>query len=86
MFLLLARRHFAQSTGSGLHILFLNGRQHIRHRQLLGGQLVRLQPDAHGVVFRVLIHAADAGNPLYLVEKVSLGIVLQKNAVISAIG
>lgn len=77
-FLLPCSRQLAQCPCCRLGILFLNGQKHVGNRQFFRRQLIRLQPDAHGVVFRILFHTAHTRGPLYPVQEIRLGIVLQK--------
>ena len=62
------RRLRADGAGGELGILRLHRGQHRRGRQVVGAQLVGIQPDAHRVLGAKLHHRADSGQALDLVE------------------
>src|SRR5205085_9779005 len=58
-------RLLADAAGGNLDVLFADGRNHLGGGQALGGDLVGIEPDAHGVVARAedadLADALQAG-------------------------
>ena len=83
----IGRGHFAKTPWGVLGVLLLNGRRHFIDRHAILCQLVRLQPDAHGIV-----HAAEnddvanARNALERVHHVNLGPVVDVDLIVAAIG
>ena len=58
----------AECAGGELRVLRLHRRQHLRGGEVVGMQLVGIQPDAHRVLGTELHHRAHAGDALDLVE------------------
>ena len=83
----IGRGHVAQAARGVLRVLLLNGRTHLLGRNAVLGELVRLQPDAHGVVhaaeYRAVAHTANA---LEFVNHVDLNPVVNEHVVIACIG
>ena len=58
--LFIDRRRAAQLADRHLGVLRLNGLDHVLGRELVAVELVGIEPDAHGVLRAVHVHAADA--------------------------
>ena len=74
--LLLLERLLTEAAGSELRVLFTDRIDHIGRRQVVLCQLVRTQPDAHGIVFRAeLADIAHTRQALEFVDDVDQGVV-----------
>src|SRR6185312_17273689 len=62
------RRVGAQRAGGELHVLRADRIEHLAGRQVVALQLVRVQPDPHGVFGTELLRAAHAGYARDLVQ------------------
>jgi len=76
----------AQTAGGELRVLLLDGRGDLAHGDAVLGQLVRDEPDAHGVVHVTEhVHVAHAGHTLEFVGHVHLHVVVQVHGVITPV-
>jgi hypothetical protein len=66
--LLVHRRPCADGAGGELRVLGLHGRQHRRRGQVVGLELVGIEPDAHGVLGAELHRRTDSGDALDGIE------------------
>ena len=67
-------------------VLRLNRGDDLGHRDAELGKLIRLHPQAHGVLARAEhLHVADAGHARQLIVQVDVGIVGQELAVVGAV-
>jgi hypothetical protein len=57
-----------QRTAGGLAVLFLDGGERLGRGQLVGGELVRIEPDAHGVRAAEQADVAHAGDAAQFVD------------------
>ena len=84
-FLPVLDRQRADRAGRGLHVLLFDGIRDICNREAKLRELVRVQPDAQGVVRTEHHDIADALDTLDLVHQVDICVVLEERAVIAAI-
>ena len=81
------RGHVAQTSRGVLRVLLLNGRGYLLCGNAVLGELVRLQPDTHGVVHaakkRAVAHAVEA---FEFVNNVDLGPVVDEHVAIAPVG
>ena len=76
----------AQTAGRELRVLLLDGRRDLAHGDAVLGQLVRDEPDAHGIVHVAEHgHVAHAGHALEFVGHVHLHVVVQVHGVVTAV-
>ena len=81
----LRHRLLADRAGGDLHVLFADGGDHVAGGQVARGDLVRVEPDAHGVIARAEnLHVARAGNARQHILHLQRGIIAQINLVIAA--
>ena len=68
-------------------ILGLDGQHHVTGRNIQGGHLFRVQPDAHGVAAgSEHLHVSYSGHALDGVHHIDIGVIGQPEAVISPLG
>ncbi len=79
------RRRPAELAGGDLHVVGLERRENVLHRQMVIGQLVGVQPDAHGILGAEVLHLAHARNARQDLLQVGLGVVPQVVAVHAAV-
>src|SRR6185312_15756978 len=78
-----ARRLCTDLTSRDLHILFADRVDDVSGRQVAGGQLLRVEPDAHSVVAATeYAYLAHAGQARQHIAYVQYGIVAQVQSVI----
>ena len=66
--------------------MFSDGRHHVAGRQVLGRDLVWVQPDAHGIIPGAEdLHVASAGNPRQDVFHLERGVITQVDLIITAL-
>ena len=76
-------RRLAEPAGGHLHVLLLDGRDHVAGGHLQGGQPLRIEPDAHAVIARAQeLHVAHALDARQGVLDVQGGVVAQVELVV----
>src|SRR6185437_7088636 len=73
--LALHRRRTTQLADGHLRVLCLHRSDHFRHRHAVGVQLVRVQPDAHGVLATEHLDVAHARNAAETIHDVGTDVV-----------
>ena len=69
-------------TGRSGHVLLLDGRCDVCHRQPSFSELVRIQPDSHGIAGTECIDIAYAVYTLQFIQKVNICVILKEGLVI----
>ena len=80
------QRHRADRARRRLQILFFDRVDHVRNRQIELGKFIGVEPNAHRIIRTEYLNIAHAVDALYFVQKINVGVVLHKCAIISTIG
>ncbi len=72
------RRRLPDLAGRDLHVLLVDRVLDVERGQAEVGELVRVEPDAHGIAaLAENLHVADAGQALQLIDDLQIGVVGQ---------
>ena len=83
---IILHRFFAETAGGELRILLANGSGHITWGQIVLRQLVRPQPDTHGIVLGTEERGVtDTGHSLELVDNIEQRIIADKDGIVTLI-
>ncbi len=85
LLLVLRRRRRAYGACRSGLVLLLDGAGHVRHREPALGELVRIQPHAHGVGGAESVHVAHAADALQFIQEINVRVVFQKCGVVGAV-
>ena len=78
-------RHAADGSCQCRYVLLLDGTCHIGCRQAPFRQLIRIQPDSHGIAGPESIDVTDSVYPFDLIQKINIGIILQESLIIGPV-